>query len=152
MIYLSHCLIVYTLKNGEIIVKFESYYTNGKGPKNWMGLLRPPTFQGRHYGTIGPNFMDLLKLPHKLPHSRRKQMDFETPSFKTPPCFMFLIISIVILSTCKFLTFVSMILAGLLWVFWCKCRSHSEIKMKLLKKNIFPDPHSNKKIHSLKPL
>ena len=118
-------------------MKFESYYTNGKGPKNWMGLLHPPTFQGRHYGTIGPNFMDLLKLPQKVPHSRRKQMDFETPSFKTPPCFMFLIISIVILSRWKFLTLVSMILAGLLWVFWCKCRSHSEIKMKLLKEKTF---------------
>lgn len=81
---MSDCLYI---KNGEIIVKFESYYTNGKGPKNWMGLSHPPTFQGRHYGTIGPNFLDLLKLPQKVPYSRRKQMDFETPSFKTPPMF-----------------------------------------------------------------
>lgn len=57
---------------------------------------------------------------------------------KTPPWFMFLILSIVILSTWNFLTLVNMILAALLWVVWCKCNSHSETNMKFLKaKNSF---------------
>ena len=104
-----------------------------KAPKNGWVYRTHPLFKGDTMGLSAQILWTSSNCPRKCLILVGNKRDFETPSFKTPPCFMFLIISIVILSTWKFLTFVSMILAGLLWVFWCKCRSHSEIKMKLLK-------------------
>ena len=134
MIYLSNCLIVYTSKMVKLSWNSRATTPMEKAPKIGWVYRTHPLFKGDTMGLSAQIFWTSSNCPRKCLILVGNKWILKPRVLKHPPCFMFLIISIVILSTWKFLTFVSMILAGLLWVFWCKCRSHSEIKMKLLKK------------------
>ena len=67
------CRYIYS---GEIIVKFCSYYTNGKGAKKLDGFIALSQFSGAPiWGIMGISTKFYLpKLPQEMPHTRRKQV------------------------------------------------------------------------------